>query len=159
MFVWVMWKLFGRKPSGCMRRHCTPAAQNILSCRMHSIVLATVSHEEFLPLLFDMTWLLAVGPELQVTMGRDSVTTNLVSLIALYRRWCALAAVTAILLRRSSWSNVLNNYAQSSLPRYWRERRSLRIGSLQRNAPPTQTLRVVWYAGICHGAARHTNSR
>jgi hypothetical protein len=73
IMVWLLWSLFGRKTNSCMRRHCTPAAQNIFSCRLHSLFFSTISYEDFQQLCVNMMWLLAIGPELQITMGRDAV--------------------------------------------------------------------------------------
>jgi membrane associated rhomboid family serine protease len=76
-FVHLLWVIegwrYGRVGGLFMRRHFTASLLNLSSLRLWTFVTCSVSHEETMHLLHNMLWLLAMGPELQVCIGREAV--------------------------------------------------------------------------------------
>ena len=79
VLVYALWALerarHGLPPwkSSFMRRHFTLSAINMSGWRVHTLVTCAISNEDFAHLFHNMLWLLAVGPELQVTLGRNAL--------------------------------------------------------------------------------------
>ena len=79
VIVYLFWALerarYGLPPwkSTFMRRHFTVSAKNLLAGRIYTLATCAVSNEDFAHLFHNMLWLLAIGPELQVTLGRSAL--------------------------------------------------------------------------------------
>ncbi len=54
-----------------MRRNFTVSRRNLCQKRYHTLITAVFSHEDLAHLAHNMLWLLAVGPEIQVQLGRE----------------------------------------------------------------------------------------
>jgi hypothetical protein len=104
-----------------MRKHFTVSRYNISSCRLHTLITAAFSHEELHHLAHNLIWLLGIGPELQVQLGREE--TLLLYLLGGLGGSLASLALHGERCSSPSLPNGQNSVGRGGVKRRWVKRR------------------------------------